>query len=219
MSAGVQFPAPVSVIWALLFTRWENAALEVFCRAVVVTPSASGHFQWEWPFQPEDESVVDLLLFTDVLVCLDDHYDVDLSRVYTTGFSAGGLWSTYLMMHMSDHLASAAIFSGGTPTEMGEFYQQPSWRIPVLATHGGPSDEVVLRFDLATEDMASRLAEDGHLIVVCAHNEGHVIPWDIPSLIMPFLLSHSWGQADKTYLEENLDDTWPEECSVRSLVD
>ncbi len=181
---------------------------------IVVTPSSTGLFQYEWPFLDHEDASVDTVLFTDVLACLDQQYEIDLARVYTTGFSAGGLWSTYLMMHMSEHLASVAIFSGGTGG-MASAYQPPSWRIPVLATHGGPTDQVVIRFDISTEEMAVALVDDGHLVIVCAHDGGHTIPWDIPSLMMPFLLSHAFGVPDLTILEDGLDDSWPSECAIR----
>ena len=38
------------------------------------------------------DPAADLTLFDDILACLDQQYDIDNKRVYTSGFSAGGLW-------------------------------------------------------------------------------------------------------------------------------
>ncbi|MFT7622388.1 MAG: hypothetical protein ACI9WU_001561, partial [Myxococcota bacterium] len=67
--------------------------------AIVVVPESCCNVQAEW------DPVADSALFDDMLRCLLDDHDADAHRVYTTGFSAGGLWSTWLMMNRAHMLA------------------------------------------------------------------------------------------------------------------
>ena len=136
--------APVLFIWHGLrdkpanMARWFGAqALAITHGAIVVVPHSSGQFtQSEWGFtggKPE----VDADFFDEALACLHRQFKTNLKRIYTTGFSAGGLWSTWLVMHRSHRIAAAAVFSGG----VGVFFTRHAQHdVPVLAVHGGLSD-------------------------------------------------------------------------------
>lgn len=179
---------------------------------IVVVPAASGVFMIEWPLLPGERTELEVGLFTDVLYCLDEAFGIDRRRVYTTGFSAGGLWSTYLALYESNYLAAAAIFSGGV-SDVTHSYRTPDWRIPILATHGGPTDEVALRFDLTTEALVDGLLEDGNLVVLCPHDEGHVIPWPLLDILVPFLGSFAFGDVDPDWSEADMPASWPAACT------
>ena len=181
---------------------------------IVVTPSSTGQYQIEWPIIRGERKGPDETLFLDVLACLDEAFGIDRRRVYTTGFSAGALWSTHLVMQRGEYLAGAAIFSGGVST-FTTAYTTPAWPMPVLATHGGPTDEVVIRFDQTTDEMVRKLVADGHLTVLCTHSRGHTIPWNIPDLMMPFLLAHAYGEVDTDAYADGLPGVWPEGCVLQ----
>lgn len=190
---------------------FQTARLAAEHGYIVVVPAASGVFMIEWPLLPGERTELEVGLFTDVLSCLDEAFGIDRRRVYTTGFSAGGLWSTYLALYESRYLAAAAIFSGGV-SDVTHGYQTPAWSIPILATHGGPTDEVALRFDLTTAALVDGLLDDGHLVVLCEHDGGHVIPWPVIDILVPFLGAFAFGEVDPQWSEADTPASWPDAC-------
>lgn len=68
-------------------------------------------------------------------------YNIDLNRVYATGFSNGGFMSYRLACELSDRIAAIAPVSG-TMTEGSYNSCQPGRKVPVLHIHG-TSDLVV----------------------------------------------------------------------------
>lgn len=178
---------------------------------IAVVPSASGALPFEWAIMPDNDRDIDATLFDDVVSCLDAQYDIDNTRIYTTGFSAGALWSTWLTLHRSEYLAASTTFSGGTDrTIIG--YETPARQIPVLAIHGGPSDvfAVIIHFDEMTQAMTDALVADGHPVIECDHDSGHTIPFDPYEWAFPFLFSQVYGVPSLP--SEPLDAPWPDWC-------
>lgn len=175
--------------------------------AFVVVPDAIGaSFGLDWAVPPNDPKL-DATFFDDVLSCLAAQEELDLSRVFTAGFSAGALWSSWLVMHRSEHLAGAVIFSGGSDGSVGigpkvNPYKTPTWDIPVVLTHGGTTDEVAVKFQPMVESMASQLAEDGSTAIVCAHAQGHTPPTGFAAWSWPFLDAQRYGQVPSPYANE-----------------
>src|SRR5262249_26104564 len=83
----------------------------------------------------------DLALFDDVRNCASLSFDLDLSRVWSMGFSFGALWTTFLTLHASDVLAGTVTFSGGTGDSVDLDYFSPVDDIPVLVAWGGDHDQ------------------------------------------------------------------------------
>ncbi|MCP4869189.1 MAG: hypothetical protein GY898_10780 [Proteobacteria bacterium] len=81
---------------------------------VIVIAPESRHLQVEWNLQSPPETNEDYAMFEDLLACLDQQFEVDLDRVYSTGMSAGGLMSTYMTAYGTEWLAATAPMSGGT---------------------------------------------------------------------------------------------------------
>jgi poly(3-hydroxybutyrate) depolymerase len=163
---------------------------------VVLPEETEGNlFAWEFLVHPSPH---DLTLFEDVRSCASEQLAVDLHRVYTTGMSAGGLFSTYLTMHRSDALAASLIFSGGTEPVVE--YEAPEEDIPVLLFHGGASDTfaagpITVDFYDTTQSAAADLAEDGSLVIVCAHSGGHTLPPSGFGTVATWLLPHRFGAS------------------------
>ncbi len=65
-------------------------------------------------------------------------YNIDKTRIYTTGMSNGGILSYRLACEASDIFAGAAIVSGGIQIKTC----RPSKQIPVLLIHGTSDDRV-----------------------------------------------------------------------------
>lgn len=177
---------------------------------IVVAPeSCCGAFEWLFLAGPEDNE--DLILFDDTLSCLYEQYQVDLDRVWATGMSAGGLWTSYLTLHRAEWLASTAPMSGGTDRAT---YTTPADAIPVLLTWGGPSDTYGgFDFDEANQLLSEDLQDDGHFVVECVHSLGHNIPPEVEDYLLNFLEDHPKGVDPEPYAS-GLPGFFPDWCSV-----
>lgn len=178
--------------------------------AIVVAPqSCCSPYEWNFLTEPQDN--VDLAFFDDLLACLDDQYQVDLTRIYVTGFSAGALWTTYLTMYRSEYLAATAPFSGGTDGIIA--YSPPTDDIPVLLNWGGADDLYgPLSFETATEGFSSELLADGHFVIDCDHGLGHSIPDDPMGMAWPFFQDHPKFVDPEPWSE--LPSSFPEYCWI-----
>lgn len=174
---------------------------------VVIAPEkGSGGVAMDWGVPPSSPNA-DGTFFDDMLACAAEQYDLDLQRVYTAGFSAGALFSSWLTLHRADHLAAAVIFSGGSDVGFAQGgsgvnqYESPARPIPVLMTEGGPSDQVMINFEKLTNNMAKHLREDGSTVVVCPHTLGHTIPPGYDDYAWPFLDNQIFGQVASPYAD------------------
>ena len=163
----------------------------------------------------------DLTLFDDVLACLENQYDIDNSRVYTTGFSAGGLWSTRLVIERAQTLAAATIWSGGTGAGglLEVSYSTPDHTLPVLVAWGGPGDQwsssgYTMDFNAGSLDFSQNLVADGHHVMQCDHQGGHSIPSGGPEWGWHFMTSQQFG--DEANESSNL---FPSYCVVLGADD
>lgn len=185
---------------------------------VIVPEAGAGGLGLDWAVPPNTPNP-DATFFDDVLACLAEQHDLDLSRVYTAGFSAGALWSSWLVMNRADHLAAAVIFSGGSDGSLGvgpkvNPYKSPAWEIPVVMTHGGSSDQVVVNFKPMTESMAEQLREDGSTAIVCPHTQGHTPPSGFAAWAWPFLDAHRYGLSPSPYAKgKDPSGKLPDSCA------
>lgn len=179
---------------------------------ILVTPeSCCSTFEWQFTF-PSDETNLDLAFFDDVLSCLYQQYNVDLDRVWSTGMSAGGLWTTYLTVHRSQYLAATAPFSGGTDPIVA--YTPPEDAIPVMVSWGGEADVLnIIDFNELNQTFVSELLADGHFVVSCDHGEGHTIPNGGPEAALEFLLDHPKGLSPEPYAD-GLPEDYPSYCAL-----
>ncbi len=159
---------------------------------IIVAPSAVGNGNFvsgseQWRFDGPPSTNPDVILFDDLLTCLHTQVGVNLDRISASGFSAGGLFTSYLLMHRSDRLSAAAVMSGGL-IDSSE-YQAPTAQPPTMIVWGGTSDAnyqwgqsvdplyesapYTHSFDLAANDFADRLELNGQLVVRCNHGSGH----------------------------------------------
>jgi len=159
---------------------------------VVVPDSGSGAFsEWQTGVLPEENA--DLQMFYDLLGCAHRGLGIDLDRVFATGMSAGGLWSSFLVLHASEWLTAAAPFSGG-------FVGYPpttARQIPIMLTWGGPTDLAQgIDFHRTSTDLSYYLNEFGHPLAECVHDMGHWIPQEAPDMLSRFFRDQRWGDPD-----------------------
>ncbi len=173
---------------------------------IVVVPTAQEGNLLEWGYFQDADDSFDLALFDDVLSCVDEQYEIDRKRVYSTGFSAGALFTTRLGMKRSQYLAAIAPLSGGT--EPFQPYITPERALPVLATWGGPNDLYLnLSFEEATFELSEKLAEDGSFVALCGHTGGHTLPSVRLAHVRDFFAVHTYGEPSP-WTEALPEDLW-----------
>ena len=164
--------------------------------AIIVIPRSLPENPLEWGFLNGGED--DLALYDDIRSCLYTEHQVDLTRVYSTGFSGGGLWTTFLTMHRSDTLAAILTFSGGTEPIVE--FDHLEWNIPALVSWGGDDDVwgapglFEVEFAVTSMDFRDELTEDGHTTIACDHGLGHNLPDEARDMIRTFLFAHTYRQ-------------------------
>lgn len=179
---------------------------------IVVAPdNCCGNGILDWPVGLGLDPGPDETLFDDLIACTSSQFGIDTYRVYTTGFSAGGLWSSRLLMVRSEYLAGAVIFSGGTDAFVNT-YMTPLYDVPVILLHGGTWDQVVFSFQAITESFAASLVQDGHTVVLCNHGLGHMVPPGFAAWSWPFLSAHRFGQPSP-YAGSDPSGALPDYCT------
>jgi poly(3-hydroxybutyrate) depolymerase len=163
---------------------------------IVVAPESDPSHPFEWNFFGTGEG--DIQLYDDLRTCLSNSLDVDLYRVYSTGMSAGGLWTTWLALHRSDTLATVLVMSGGTDGIID--YVTPATKFPALLMWGGATDTFgegadLTDFNAAMIAFSRELRDDDHFVVECNHGLGHNIPPEGRSTTIAWLLPHRFGES------------------------
>ncbi len=162
---------------------------------IAIAPDSIDRNGEAWVDEPDS---YDVQLFDDVTRCAISELGADPDQIHTTGFSAGGVFTTWLIMTRADVLASALTFSGGVDgTNLP--YLTPATDLPVMVVWGGPGDTAEVRdFTVSFEDtslyLADRLLEDGHFVVLCEHTNDHRIPNAAPLMLTEWSLVHRRGE-------------------------
>lgn len=182
--------------------------------AAIAPPPDDGRGYYEWYTGGDPAGNPDLELAEELLACLHETFEVDLTRVFATGHSAGAMWTAYLTQHWSHRLAAAATLSGGlqyireylpAADQERPVYTTPEVQLPVLLLWGGPGDTFsagpypTFSFEEAARRLGARLRADGHRVVECSSDFGHSLPpaheGMLPGdyLLWPFFLDHPRG--------------------------
>ena len=207
--------APVAFLWHPLggsassfATQTDAAALARDEGLIVVLPEMTydltiGDFSVTlWRVVDGEPPDADLALFDDALGCLYSEHNVDLARIYSAGMSAGGLWTTRMLLDRADVLAAVAILSGGTEEGLRLLnltYETPATPLPSMIAWGGDSDqlnlvpEFGLDFAAGSEALVQHRLDDGDGLVECNHGQGHTAPQAMIDFAVDYLLAHEWG--------------------------
>ena len=189
--------------------------------AIVVAPSNCCNdnfndccdFSMTWNMGTFSDKEADLAVFDGILACIDEQFNIDNRRVYTTGFSAGSLWSSFLVVNRGQYLAAATIFSGGTGLVVD--YATPGNKMPVLLAWGGTADVYmgVVDFQVMTLDFSEKLRADGHFVAQCNHGLGHTVPFGGPTWGHRWLFAHQWGDEGSPF-DGGLSADFPDYCLI-----
>jgi predicted esterase len=188
--------------------------------AVVITPdvcSASGCTQmFGWDFL-DATGGADVQLFEDVISCVTQQINVEPRRIYSAGFSAGALWTTWLLINRADFLGSVAIFSGGIdPSQVP--YVTPKWPIPVIGFYGSQSGDqfqgIVFFHDLM-QALIGDLRGDKIFTVDCDDElNAHTIPDGGVDAGVEFMFNHKYGDKSSYEASGKLPKNFPDYCKI-----
>ncbi len=193
---------PVVFVWhplggsaAWMISVFDLEEISDATGAVIVVPDSDPDNLFEWDFWNGLDN--DLTLYDDLRTCLAEQLEVDLARFTSTGFSAGGLWTSYLGSHRGDTLAAILAFSGGADPIW--HYETPAYPYPALLAWGGENDTwgyggFEYSFEETTLNYAEDLLADGHFVVLCDHGMGHTVPAEGIDMVPDWLLAHRFGE-------------------------
>lgn len=181
---------------------------------VVVVPAARGNLTFEWPIMVAEDPADELVFFDDMIACIAAQFEVDTTRIYASGFSAGALWTTTLAMKRSQILAAAAIYSGGTG-DLVQPFAAPLYPIPVLGYWGGDGDVFAgfVNFAEFMNAFMDQMVDAGNFVIGCNHDTGHTIPLGELENGIDFVLEHAWQQPSK-YENGSLPSYLPDYCEI-----
>lgn len=179
---------------------------------IVISPYPHPNAGSQWYNAGDPRTNPDVLLFDDLLACLNEQFQVDLDRVYAHGHSMGGLFISYLVQHRSNYLAAFAPLSGGL-ADYGQRFTTPQLPIPGYLLWGGPSDTFGnFSFETASLELSRRLRANGSFVLHCVGDFGHALP-PMPEQIWPFFRDHVRGQPSP-YASGVPGGTFPGICRV-----
>ncbi len=186
--------APVIFLWHWLgasndaMIGWMGTDLLTSAGYIVVLPQSQALASSEWDIYDSGVGNLDLVMFDELVSELERQYAIDSTRIHSMGYSAGGLFATWLTQWRGDVVDASAVFSGGV---LGQ-YHTPATTLPVLVAWGGASDVYgPTNFQAASIAFADGLFADGHEVSLCDHGGGHDLPDDAQETILAFFDDHA----------------------------
>lgn len=160
------------------------------------------------PFEFQDSIYWEVM--DEVVACAMQQVGIDPFRIHSIGMSAGGLTTTILSYARSNYLASVVAWSGGFKAPD----QNPANTMPVLLSHGGPGDFVVIPFEPLVEAYYADVVSEGHFGIICRHGQGHTVPGAMGNLALSFMLDHPFGTYASPYAGGNVPASYPAYCTA-----
>jgi poly(3-hydroxybutyrate) depolymerase len=159
-----------------------------------------------------DFDVVDQLLACGIQKGL-----VDTKRIYTAGYSAGGIQACAMATTHAKYLAAAICYSGGAAIFRGA-PQDKSNLPPVLLPHGAAGSDVLI-IDMAQGSVAweADYVKAGGFAIDCMDGGDHIASsatrLGLGGHAMEFLKAHPYGVRPEPY-SAGLPSGWPDYCKI-----
>ena len=123
----------------------------------------------------------DFYLADQIAACAEQLYDIDETRIYSMGFSAGGLQSAAMGRFRSNYVAAIASYSGGQLPWYSLFFSQAVHNYyKAYISYGTPGQDNVpgVEFADTSESLVGYLEWRGfHELMVCQQERGHTMPY------------------------------------------
>jgi poly(3-hydroxybutyrate) depolymerase len=162
----------------------------------------------------------DFAVADEVVACAIEQLHIDPRRIYASGFSAGGLQTSWMAYERSGYLAAVVPYSGGltglgslvlTPIAMP---QDPSNVPSAMAVHGREgSDMLILDFAVQSRAYLDDLKKKGGFAIECDHGGGHMIPSDAGAAAWKFMQAHPFKTNPSPYAS-GLPTAFPSYCKL-----
>jgi poly(3-hydroxybutyrate) depolymerase len=179
---------------------------------IVAAPTrdpAAGTFPWFYVSSTSRDD--DFRVADEVLACAIQKIGINVSRIHSMGFSAGGLNTTQMSYRRSGYIASVVTYSGGRSSTIPT--QNPANRFAAMIFHGGPSDQVVINFQTASTNYFNDLKSKSQFATLCNHGRGHAIPTDARAAVWQFFQAHPYGTVPSPWAG-GLPGTVPSYCRL-----
>jgi hypothetical protein len=153
----------------------------------------------------------DFEIADQLVACAVQNHNVDPRRIYATGCSAGGLFSTAMAAKRSSYLAAAAPNSGGltVPVPFENDYTPP-----LMTIHGAPgSDVVFIDFSNSSATADEAFKGRGGFVINCNHGGGHCGGGGLAGDIWEFFKAHPYG-VDPNPWESSLPAGFHSSCEL-----
>jgi predicted esterase len=150
----------------------------------------------------------DFPFFEAMLQCIEQQFNIDDTRIYSFGFSAGAVFTALLSAKYPDLFAATISESGAWFNDQAEWsdvsvpimqWQWPAFdaadRGNVLLTHGGANDfATVISLESANQKALPFLHNNGRTVTECAHTFGHTLDPDLTQrMYYDYMWAHQLG--------------------------
>jgi hypothetical protein len=133
----------------------------------------------------------DFELTDQLFACAVRDHNVDPRRVFTTGCSAGGLFSGAMAAMRSSYIAASAPNSGGT---IGQPQFENDYTPALMTIHGAPGrDVVIIDFSNSSRTADEAFKARGGFVINCNHGGGHCGGTALAPSIWEFFKAHPYG--------------------------
>jgi predicted esterase len=154
----------------------------------------------------------DLKIVDQLVACAVRDANVDPRRIFTTGCSAGGLFSTAMAALRSSYVAAAAPNSGGYVLRPPfESDQTP----PLMTVHGAPGADVVIVDFSETSAAADKYFKSrGGFVINCNTGGGHCGGGSLAADVWTFFQAHPFG-VNPTPWAGGLPAGFSDQCTIQ----
>lgn len=141
----------------------------------------------------------------EVVACAIQQHQIDTRRIYSAGFSAGGLQTGTASFVRSGYVASVVVYSGGVVVSTPN--QNPANVPAALCAHGpsgtdfNTSDYYILNFGQFCVDYLNNVKNRGGFTVDCPDTGNHINTtqrFAVGPAAWQFLKDHAYGQVNNT---------------------
>lgn len=154
-----------------------------------------------------------------ILACAIQKGIVDTTRIYTAGYSAGGIQACAMVTTHGQYLAAAICYSGSAAVFSG-MPKDKSHLPPTLVPHGAPGSDVLI-LDMAQQSVAweNAYTAAGGFAIDCMDGGDHLASaskrMGLDGRAMEFLDAHPYKVSPEPYAS-GLPSGWPAYCNVVS---